>query len=188
MIRRFLLKVPFIRNLPWLKRTQDWVLDRSDMRYDSRSAYEYAGDAIDKVLGNAKNAKVKPVKRQGERRIGGIWAWREPLWNMAWILGLCVDGNPTETHIGVNPATGKEWDMGTKRHEKGHARLFRHGIYDHDPRFDTSFEGWAESRRASGARFAGIFQRVKKRPPTHHEAKMIDNHIMVAEVVDDQDS
>jgi len=97
--------------------------------------------------------------------INGIACWYDKRWS-SYVGGTCKDLKSGRVCITVAHYKGQpnRIHKPTLDHEMGHGWLFGKGIYGHDPRFDGSFDGWAESRRATGVSIDG---RAPPPEPTH---------------------
>jgi len=97
----------------------------------------------------AKDKRCTVVKRDGERKINGIWAWLDPQWPDYYIGGYCVNGGYIV--VGCNPVTKNEVSYGVLVHEFGHHWLMGNGGGSgHPPGFEGIF-GFADRRIRPGS-------------------------------------
>ncbi len=148
-MRRFFLRVPFLRHLIRTRAKYETDGDPA-MLPDAIRAHDYAMHATREVSPRWREVRAEGVP--GERRTANGWAWREPRLKMAWVLGLYY---ASRIQVGVAPGGG-DWSVPTLEHEAGHHALFSRGIWTHDPRFDHAFKGWAETRAMGFPWLAGI--------------------------------
>jgi hypothetical protein len=127
----------------------------SHIKNEAYGALNYAEDIIKRV--GVHNIKPKDVTVQlvnGERRVGGHWAFRhvdEFYPNGIWVLGIALNWG-TLIKIAVDPNNPYNIDIGTLRHEMAHHWLVanRHTDMDHYPIYDRYFDDWEYSRRVTG--------------------------------------
>jgi hypothetical protein len=93
----------------------------------------------------AKDKRCTVVKRDGERKINGVWAWLDPQWPDYYIGGYCLNGGYIV--VGCNPVTKNEISYGVLIHEFGHHWLMGNdGGSKHPLGFESVF-GFADRRR-----------------------------------------
>ena len=149
------------------QRLWDWIRGKKPKFYfpagyeaEGRAALERAGLIVRGVIKLPKRlgGNLYFVKAHG--RMGGVSYFYHPKWPGWPVAGYCQQRGGGKVDIVVaDPPDG-----GTVLHEFGHGWLFQAGIYGHDPRFDQHFEGWAETRRATGVTVGG---REPPPLPTH---------------------
>ncbi len=145
-MRRFLSRLPL---MGWLSKDKDFVTAPREARSHAIKAYTYAKNVSERVLGKAADRKVLLIMVPTERLIAGIPAFQHIAYPGEWLYGL-YDIQRRIVWIGIT--SDGRYCVYTLKHEKGHHQLSIHGIYGHDPRFDDHFEGWRETRHATGWR------------------------------------
>ena len=125
------------------------------IRSECYGALNYAEEVIKNV--NVHRIKPRSVKVElipGTRKFGNQWAFHykdNHYPNGIWVLGICLN-NGTLLQIAVDPNNKYNVPIETLRHEFAHHWLLSNNHHDmhHYPIYDQYFEGWADSRRATG--------------------------------------
>ncbi len=144
-MRKLLARFPL---MGWLSKDKDFVVAASAIRSCAVRAYTYAKRVTDKVLGKSRDRRVEVRVVPTDRIMAGIPAFRHVAYGNDWLYGL-YDIQRRIVWVGLYQ---DRYDVPTLKHEKGHHHLSAYGIYGHDPRFDDHFEGWRETRHATGWR------------------------------------
>lgn len=113
--------------------------------------FQARDEAKSDIESKGYNLKIKRsatvLKHDGEKKFYGIWAWREPVLNNAWVCGLCWWENPIKIEVACNPQTMQEVSYKVTHHEYGHYWLISNYSDDsHNPEFKDVFYNWADLR------------------------------------------
>ena len=133
----------------------DFPSDIASLCHHARNQAKACIEAKGMPLPVEKPCRV--VKRVGQVKIGGTWAWYEPAFNMQPVGGTC---SGKEIQIASDPATGAV-HFPFLQHEMAHYWLIgNYQDWGHAAKYKGCFANWKEPPASYRATFAEEAERV----------------------------